>query len=235
MRLTLHATTVTIDPRLHESWKVALDAEFQQPYMRELKAFLMAERQAGYVFYPPGPLIFRALDTAPFDQVRVVVLGQDPYHGPGQANGLCFSVSEDVALPPSLVNIFKELHADLGIPIPRHGNLDRWARQGVLLLNATLTVRAHQAASHQNKGWERFTDAIVRALNDRREGLVFVLWGRYAREKGRLVDHARHHVLTAAHPSPLSASSGFFGCRHFSAINRYLESRGETPIDWSLG
>ncbi|HEY9764774.1 MAG TPA: uracil-DNA glycosylase [Chroococcales cyanobacterium] len=224
----------TINPKLHESWKDALSDEFQQPYFAELKAFLLQERQAGHSFFPPGSLIFHALDSTPFDQAKVVVLGQDPYHGPGQAHGLSFSVPHGVPSPPSLVNIFKELHADLGIPIPTHGNLEKWTRQGILLLNATLTVRAHQAGSHQNKGWERFTDAIVQVLNDRRDGLIFVLWGRSAREKGRIIDRSRHHVLTAAHPSPLSAYNGFFGCRHFSQINRLLEARGRSPIDWAL-
>lgn len=226
--------TPTIDPKLHPSWKTALADEFQAPYFRELKAFLLQERQAGHTFYPPGPLIFNALDSTPFEAVKVVLLGQDPYHGPGQAHGLSFSVPRGVPAPPSLVNIFKEIHADLGLPVPTHGNLEPWARQGVLLLNATLTVRAHQAGSHQNRGWERFTDAIIRTLGERREGLVFVLWGRYAREKGKLIDPKRHHVLTAAHPSPLSAHNGFFGCRHFSAINRLLASSGQAPIDWAL-
>ena len=227
-------TPMTIDPKLHESWKQALAEEFQQPYFRDLKAFLLQERQGRRTFYPPGSLIFNALDSTPFEQVKVVILGQDPYHGPGQAHGLSFSVPQGVPAPPSLVNIFKEIQADLGLPIPAHGNLESWARQGVLLLNATLTVRAHQAGSHQNRGWERFTDAVIKALNDRREGLVFVLWGRFAREKGKLVDRDRHHVLTAAHPSPLSASNGFFGCRHFSTINHLLEKGGKAPIDWSL-
>jgi len=228
------SSTVTINPKLHESWKEALADEFQQPYFRDLKAFLQQERQAGHTFYPPGPLIFNALDSTPFDQVKVVILGQDPYHGPGQAHGLSFSVPRGVQPPPSLANIFKELHADLGVPVPSHGNLEAWAQQGVLLLNATLTVRAHQAASHQNKGWETFTDAIVRVLNERREGLVFVLWGRSAKDKGKIIDRSRHHVLAAAHPSPLSAHNGFFGCRHFSAINRYLAERGVAPINWAL-
>lgn len=227
-------STATIDPKLHPSWKEALAEEFQQDYFRELKQFLLEERQAKRIFYPPGALIFNALDTTPFEDVKVVLLGQDPYHGPGQAHGLSFSVPSGVAIPPSLLNMFKELEADLGIPIPDHGNLEKWANQGVLLLNATLTVRAHQAGSHQNKGWERFTDAIVRALDEKRTGLIFVLWGRYAKEKGKLVDRARHHVLTAAHPSPLSAHHGFFGCRHFSAINRLLAADGHSPIDWDI-
>lgn len=227
--------TATIDPKLEASWKAALADEFQQPYFRDLKAFLVQERAAGRTFYPPGRLIFHALDTTPFDRVKVVILGQDPYHGPGQAHGLSFSVPDGVSPPPSLVNIFKELEADLGVPRPASGNLEPWARQGVLLLNATLTVRAHAAASHQGKGWERFTDAIIRALNDRREHLVFVLWGRYAREKGRIIDRQRHLVLTSAHPSPLSASNGFFGSRPFSATNAYLARHGVAPIDWSAG
>ena len=226
--------SVTVNPRLEESWKRALTKEFQDPYFRDLKVFLIEERKAGRTFYPPGPLIFKALDATPFDRVKVVILGQDPYPGPGQANGLCFSVSEGVQPPPSLLNVFKELHADLGLPVPTDGNLERWAQQGVLLLNATLTVRAREAASHQNRGWERFTDAIIRQLNDQKEGLVFVLWGRSAQEKGRIIDRRRHLVLSAAHPSPLSANSGFFGCRHFSAINRYLAEHGQTPIDWAL-
>ena len=225
----------TIDPKLEASWKAALANEFQQPYFHALKAYLVQEREAGRTFYPPGRLIFNALDATPFEQVKVVILGQDPYHGPGQAHGLSFSVPDGVPPPPSLVNIFKELEADLGVPRPATGNLEQWARQGVLLLNATLTVRAHQAASHQGKGWERFTDAIIRALNDRREHLVFILWGRYAREKGRIIDRERHLVLTSPHPSPLSASNGFFGSRPFSAANRYLERHGQAPIDWRLG
>ena len=230
---TMSATT--IDPKLEPSWKAALATEFQLPYFQALKAFLVQEREAGRTFYPPGKLIFHALDMTPFDQVKVVILGQDPYHGPGQAHGLSFSVPEGVPPPPSLANIFKELEADLGVPRPRTGNLEPWARQGVLLLNATLTVGAGQAASHQGKGWEPFTDAIIRALNDRREHLVFILWGRYAREKGRFIDRRRHLVLTSAHPSPLSAHHGFFGSKPFSAANAYLERHGEAPIDWRLG
>lgn len=226
--------TTDVNPKLDESWKRVLAGEFQQPYFTDLKAFLVSEREAGHTFYPPGKLIFNALDTTPFDRVKVVILGQDPYHGPGQAHGLSFSVPDGVAPPPSLVNIFKELHDDLGVPIPHTGNLEKWARQGVLLLNATLTVRARQAGSHQGKGWEPFTDAIIRALNEQREGIVFVLWGRYAKDKGQFIDRKRHLVLTAAHPSPFSADKGFFGSRPFSKINQYLEQHGETPIDWSL-
>ena len=231
---TFGLATVTVKPRLEESWKRVLAEEFADPYLRDLKVFLLEERKAGRTFYPPGPLIFKALDATPFDRVKVVILGQDPYHGPGQADGLCFSVPDGVQPPPSLLNIFKELHFDLGIPVPTHGNLEKWARQGVLLLNATLTVRAREAASHQNRGWERFTDAIIGQLNARKEGLVFVLWGRSAKDKGRIIERQRHLVLAAAHPSPLSANSGFFGCRHFSAINRYLAERGQMPIDWTL-
>lgn len=221
-------------PRIEPSWKAALEAEFGQAYMAQLRTFLEQERAQGRRFFPATRDIFRAFDLTPFDRVRVVIVGQDPYHGPGQAHGLCFSVPHGVGLPPSLVNIFKELGTDLDVPMPTHGNLEHWADQGVLLLNATLTVRAHAAGSHQGKGWERFTDAAIRALNDQRDGIVFVLWGRYAKEKGAVVDRSRHTVLTAAHPSPLSASKGFFGCRHFSRINALLEARGETPIDWAL-
>lgn len=228
------SATETINPRLDESWKRVLMPAFQSETMKELKAFLRAEHQAGHAVYPPGRQIFHALDATPFDAVRVVILGQDPYHGPGQANGLAFSVADGVRIPPSLQNVFKELHDDLGVPMPQGGNLEPWAGQGVLLLNATLTVRARQAGSHQGKGWEAFTDAVVQALNDHREGLVFLLWGRYAKDKGRLVDPKRHHILTAAHPSPYSADSGFFGCRHFSKTNRILEAAGQPPIDWRL-
>jgi uracil-DNA glycosylase len=202
--------------------------------MRELKAFLQEERRRGRRFFPPGPDIFRAFELTPFEAVRVVIVGQDPYHGPGQAHGLCFSVQQGVDLPPSLVNIFKELGSELGVPMPTHGNLEHWARQGILLLNATLTVRAHAAGSHQGKGWERFTDAAIKALDGGREGLVFVLWGRYAKEKGASIDRSKHHVLTAAHPSPLSASKGFFGCGHFARIDQLLTARGEAPIEWAL-
>jgi uracil-DNA glycosylase len=227
-------TTIADGPRIHPSWKHALDAEFGQQYMADLRAFLAAEREQGRTFYPAGRDIFRAFDLTPFEQVRVVIVGQDPYHGPGQAHGLSFSVPGGVPLPPSLLNIFKELGTDLGVPMPSHGNLEHWAEQGVLLLNASLTVRAHAAGSHQGKGWERFTDTAIRTLNDQREGLVFLLWGRFAKEKGASIDRSRHHVLTAPHPSPLSASKGFFGCRHFSQANALLEQGGGAPIDWSL-
>lgn len=220
-------------PRLHPSWLAVLGSEFEQPYMAALRAFLVAERQAGPVF-PPGPEIFAAFDRTPFDRVRVVILGQDPYHGPGQAHGLCFSVRRGVPPPPSLQNIFRERATDLGLPVPTHGDLGAWTTQGVLLLNAVLTVRAHQANSHQGRGWETFTDAAVAALATRREGLAFVLWGAAAQRKAARIDPARHFVHRSAHPSPLSAHNGFFGSRPFSKVNTWLQSRGEPPVDWSL-
>ena len=222
-----------IDPRIHESWKDRLIEEFSLPYFAALKAFLVNEKKS-HVIYPPGNRIFAAFDRTPFEQVKVVILGQDPYHGKGQAHGLCFSVPQGIASPPSLVNIFKELHNDLCIPMPSHGNLESWADQGVLLLNATLTVRASQAGSHQNKGWENFTDAVIRKLSYDREGIVFILWGRYAQAKEHLIDAGKHHILKAAHPSPFSAHSGFFGCRHFSKTNDLLRNGGMEPVDWSL-
>lgn len=231
---TWEAEAPTINPRIDPSWKEKLAEEFRQPYFRELKAFLTEEKRKGAVVFPPGPLIFNAFNTTPFDQVKVVILGQDPYHGPGQAHGLCFSVMPGVRPPPSLQNMFKELREDVGFRIPDHGNLEKWARQGVLLLNAALTVRSGQAGSHHGKGWERFTDSAVKALNDGREGLVFLLWGRPAQLKGSLVDPARHHVLKAAHPSPLSAHSGYFGCKHFSKTNALLQRMGKDPIDWQI-
>ncbi len=220
--------------RLHESWKTRLAPVFGTPQMQALREFLRTEKAAGKTIYPPSAQIFAALDNTPFDAVKVVILGQDPYHGPGQAHGLCFSVQPGVRPPPSLLNIFKEIESDLGIPRPDHGYLMHWAQQGVLLLNAVLTVERAQAGSHQGKGWEVFTDAVIEALNREREGLVFLLWGSPAQAKGRLVDPSRHHVLKARHPSPLSAHSGFFGCRHFSQANAWLQARGEAPIDWSL-
>jgi len=222
-----------IDPRIHESWKELLIDEFNQPYFSVLKKFLVEEMNSNVV-YPPGKKIFSAFDRTPYDKVKVIILGQDPYHGKGQAHGLCFSVPQGITSPPSLKNIFKELHNDLGLPVPSHGNLEKWADQGVLLLNATLTVRANQAGSHQNKGWENFTDAVIRMLSENREGLIFILWGRYAQAKENLIDPDRHHILKAAHPSPFSAHSGFFGCRHFSKTNETLESMGSVPIDWDL-
>jgi uracil-DNA glycosylase len=220
--------------RLEPGWKSRLAAEFESPYMQALRDFLVAERRAGKTLYPPAPRIFAALDATPFDQVKVVVLGQDPYHGPGQAHGLCFSVLPGVPVPPSLENIFAEQQRDLGLPRPDHGWLMPWAQQGVLLLNAVLTVERGLAGSHQGKGWERFTDAVVARLNEEREGLVFLLWGSYAQAKGQRIDARRHKVLKAPHPSPLSAYRGFIGCGHFSATNAHLESRGVTPIDWRL-
>lgn len=220
-----------MDVRLDPTWKEKLKEEFEKPYFKRLADFVRAE-YVGKIVYPPPGCIFQALDLVPFDKVRVVILGQDPYHGPGQAHGLCFSVPEGVPPPPSLQNIFKEIHADLGLPIPKSGNLKHWADQGVLLLNATLTVEAGQAGSHQKKGWEDFTDAIIGKLSEGREGLVFLLWGAYAQKKGERIDRKRHLVLTAPHPSPLSAHNGFFGCKHFSKTDAYLESKGETPIEW---
>lgn len=220
--------------KLEPSWKERIGAYLERPEMQALSAFLRAEKQHGKVIYPPGPEIFAAFDHTPFDKVRVVILGQDPYHGPGQAHGLCFSVRPGVPPPPSLQNIFKEIQRDLGIPPPDHGCLTPWANRGVLLLNAVLTVERGLAASHQGKGWEGFTDAAIDALNREREGLVFLLWGSYAQRKGQLIDGHRHCVLRSVHPSPLSAHRGFLGCGHFSAANRYLEAHGQAPIDWSL-
>ena len=220
--------------KLEPSWLQVLGDEFDKPYMVQLKSFLRAEKQAGKIIYPSGDNWFNALNSTPFDAVKVVVLGQDPYHGPGQAHGLCFSVLPGVPAPPSLLNIFKELETDLGIPMSRHGYLQHWAEQGVLLLNAVLTVQQANANSHQGRGWEAFTDRCVEQLNERREGLVFLLWGSYAQKKGQLIDRKKHLVLHAPHPSPLSAHRGFLGCRHFSQANEYLERRGLAPIDWSL-
>lgn len=220
--------------RLEASWKHHLREEFEQPYMQELKRFLQVEKRAGKVIYPPSAAWFNAFSLTPFDQVKVVILGQDPYHGPGQAHGLCFSVPKGVAIPPSLVNIFKELNTDLEVPLSAHGCLESWARQGVLLLNSVMTVERARAGSHQQKGWERFTDRAVQALAEQRDGIVFMLWGSYALKKGQFIDRQRHCVLTAPHPSPLSAYRGFLGCGHFSAANAFLQQRGQTPIDWSL-
>lgn len=221
--------------RLDPEWKQALASEFTAPYMVELRAFLDQEKKAGKTIYPPGPEIFNALNTTPLSQVKVVILGQDPYHGPGQAHGLCFSVRRGVVPPPSLQNIFRELKDDLGLPVPRYGDLTHWAEQGVLLLNSVLTVEAGKPGSHQHKGWETFTDAVVRVLNEQREHLVFLLWGSYAQRKGRIIDTRRHLVLKAVHPSPLSAHrGGWFGNHHFSKSNKYLAAHGRTPIDWEL-
>jgi uracil-DNA glycosylase len=220
--------------RLETSWKQRVGDYLLRPDMRALAEFLRTEKAKGKRIYPPGAQIFAALDATPFDAVKVVILGQDPYHGPGQAHGLCFSVAPGVEAPPSLVNILKEIERDLGIPRPPHGYLMSWAKQGVLLLNAVLTVEAGQAGSHQGKGWEGFTDHIVECLAREREGLVFLLWGSYAQAKGRIIDTRRHCVLRAPHPSPLSAHRGFLGCGHFSAANRYLAGQGRTPVDWAL-
>ena len=220
-------------PQLPDAWLAVLESEFQQPYMQQLRAFLVEEKKHHRV-YPPGPEIFRAFWLTPFDKVRVVLLGQDPYAYPNQAHGLCFSVRKGVRPPPSLVNIFQEQHTDLGIPPQPHGELTHWAEQGVLLLNAILTVRHGAFGSHSDAGWQTFTDRAIEALNAQREGLVFVLWGSFARKKAAMIDSQRHLILSAAHPSPRSADSGFFGCRHFSRINDHLQSRGEAPIDWVL-
>lgn len=223
-----------VDPLIEDSWKAVLQEEFNMDYFLELKRFLVEEKSRFQV-YPPGKQIFTSFNCTPFEEVKVVILGQDPYHGPGQAHGLCFSVPEGIPFPPSLRNIFKEIQDDCGLPIPDSGNLEPWARQGVLLLNATLTVRANEAGSHQNRGWERFTDKVIIELSKRREGLVFLLWGNYAKAKRALIDAGKHHILTAAHPSPLSAYQGFFGCRHFSQTNEILRRQGENLIDWRVG
>ncbi|MDR2214204.1 MAG: uracil-DNA glycosylase [Pseudomonadales bacterium] len=221
---------VKIDP----IWYEALKEEFDSDYMRELRAFLQGEKQAGKSIYPPGGLIFNALNSTPLPQVNVVILGQDPYHNPGQAHGLCFSVLPGVDPPPSLLNIYKELERDVGFKPPRHGYLQSWADQGVLLLNAVLTVERNKPASHQGKGWERFTDRVVSVLNEQREGLVFMLWGSYAQKKGQYISRKRHLVLESSHPSPLSAHRGFLGCGHFSRANAYLQEQGKAPIEWRL-
>lgn len=222
-----------VNPQIEESWKLALKEEFDAAYFSDLTEFLREEKKK-YIIYPPGPRIFAAFNHTPFNRVKVVILGQDPYHGPGQAHGLCFSVPDGVPPPPSLVNIFKEIKNDLDIPVPANGNLTRWADQGVLLINAILTVRADTPTSHQNKGWEKFTDAVIRNLSEKRKNLVFLLWGNYAQAKENLIDSNRHSILKAAHPSPLSASRGFFGCRHFSRTNEILADLGLNEIDWSL-
>lgn len=217
--------------KIAEDWKALLADEFEKPYFTELVGFVREEYSSHQIF-PRGANIFRAFDKCPFDKLKVVIIGQDPYHGEGQANGLCFSVNDGVQFPPSLRNIFQEVESDTGAPIPTSGNLDRWAEQGVLLLNSVLTVRAHEAASHAGRGWEQFTDAVVREIAARREGVVYMLWGSYAQRKGAIADPARNCILKAVHPSPLSAYRGFFGCHHFSQANAYLTSRGEEPIVW---
>ncbi|MBN2683241.1 MAG: uracil-DNA glycosylase [Bacteroidales bacterium] len=220
-----------MQPQIEESWKVALAEEFASDYFIKLKDFLITEK-ASYTIYPDGSKIFAAFNYTPFNKVKVVILGQDPYHGEGQAHGLCFSVPHGVKPPPSLVNIYKELNADLGIPIPSHGNLEHWAKQGVLLLNATLTVRANAAGSHQKKGWENFTDAAIKKISENLENVVFLLWGRYAQNKESLIDNNKHLILKTVHPSPLSAYNGFFGCKHFSKTNLFLKSKGIKEIVW---
>ena len=224
---------MSISPKIESSWFEVLRSQFEAPYFAQLKNFLLAERQQ-YTCYPAGSNIFAAFDRTPFDKVKVVILGQDPYHEPGQAHGLCFSVPNGIPVPPSLVNIIKEINSDLGVNIPTNrGNLEGWADQGVLLLNATLTVRAHQAGSHQRQGWETFTDAAISALSQQRSGIVFLLWGSFAIAKSQLIDKSKHFVLTAPHPSPLSAYRGFFGCKHFSQCNAILLQQGLEPIDWT--
>ncbi|MBQ6881960.1 MAG: uracil-DNA glycosylase [Alistipes sp.] len=220
-----------MEVNIASDWKELLREEFDKPYFEELVQFVR-EEYATHRIYPRGSNIFRAFDKCPFEQLKVVIIGQDPYHGPGQANGLCFSVGDGVPFPPSLRNIFQEVASDIGTPIPASGNLDRWAEQGVLLLNAVLTVREHEAASHAGRGWEQFTDAVVRAIATRKEGIVYLLWGSYAQRKGAIADPARNCILKAVHPSPLSVYRGFFGCRHFSRANEYLLSQGKTPINW---
>lgn len=217
---------------IHSSWKKVLGEQFKAPYFTELKEFLVNEKKK-HAVYPPGNQIFSAFNRTHFDKLKVVIIGQDPYHGPGQANGLCFSVGPGVRKPPSLVNIFKELQSDLGIPIPQDGNLEPWADQGVLLLNATLTVKAGMPGTHQKKGWEKFTDAVIKAISDNKKGIVFLLWGNFAQTKAELIDKDKHFILTAAHPSPL-ARGAFFGCKHFSKTNKILEHQGILPIDWRL-
>ncbi len=223
-----------MDVQIDESWKTVLKPEFEKPYFKEIVTFLKTEKMAGKTIYPPGQLIFNAFNTTPFDNVKVVIIGQDPYHGRGQAHGLSFSVQEGVTSPPSLINIFKELLSDIGCPIPNHGNLTRWAQQGVLLLNASLTVRQAEPMSHAQIGWAEFTNTVIKKISDLKEHVVFLLWGKFAQEKQVLIDETKHLVLKAAHPSPYSANAGFFGCRHFSKTNEYLVKNGIDPVDWSL-
>lgn len=217
--------------KIHTSWLEILQKEFEKEYFENLVKFVK-EEFATRAIYPEGKNIFRAFELCHFENVKVVILGQDPYHGPRQANGLCFSVNDGISLPPSLQNIYKEIESDLNVKMPKTGNLDNWARQGVLLLNATLTVRANAAGSHQHQGWEEFTDAVIKAISVKKDNVIFLLWGRYAQDKGAVIDRFKHHVLTAAHPSPFSANSGFFGCEHFSKTNEYLKKHGEKPIEW---
>jgi uracil-DNA glycosylase len=221
-----------MDVKIEPSWKEILKDEFSQPYFQQITLHLKTEKAQGKIIYPPGPLIFNVFNTTPADKVKVVILGQDPYHGPGQAHGLCFSVPAGIPPPPSLINIFKELHTDTGIRIPNHGNLTHWAQQGVFLLNASLTVRAGEPMSHARIGWATFTDSVIRKISETQQHVVFLLWGKFAQEKRVLIDETKHLLLKAAHPSPLSANAGFFGCKHFSKTNTYLAGKGIDPIDW---
>lgn len=223
-----------MDVKIEASWKEALKKEFSQPYFDNIVQHLKTERTQGKIIYPPGQLIFNAFNITPLSKVKVVIIGQDPYHGPGQAHGLCFSVANGVPPPPSLINIFKELQDDIGVPIPLHGNLTHWAQQGVFLLNASLTVRAGEPMSHAKIGWANFTDAVIKTISNKKENVVFLLWGKFAQEKRTLIDDKKHCILRSVHPSPLSAYGGFFGCKHFSQTNQYLISKGIDPIDWQL-
>jgi uracil-DNA glycosylase len=223
-----------MDVKIEDSWKAALHAEFEKPYFQQIPLHLKTEKSQGKIIYPPGSLIFNAFNTTPLDRVKVVIIGQDPYHGPNQAHGLCFSVQKGVPPPPSLVNIFKELKEDIGLPIPNHGDLTHWAEQGVFLLNASLTVRAGEPMSHAKIGWAQFTDAVIQTISSTRKHAVFLLWGKFAQDKKVLIDETKHLILRSAHPSPLSAHTGFFGCKHFSKTNAYLVSQGIDPIDWTL-
>ncbi|MBD0280137.1 MAG: uracil-DNA glycosylase [Flavisolibacter sp.] len=220
--------------KIEDSWKEVLEDEFKKPYFKQVVEHIKTEKEQGKVIYPPGTLIFNAFEKTPFEKVKVVILGQDPYHGPKQAHGLSFSVQKSVQPPPSLINIFKELHDDVGVPIPNHGNLERWAEQGVLLLNASLTVRAQEPMSHSKIGWHHFTDSVIKKVSDLKEHVVFILWGRFAQEKAALIDEKKHYIIKSAHPSPLSAKNGFFGSKPFSKTNTYLMKHGIDPIDWSL-
>ncbi|HLF47678.1 MAG TPA: uracil-DNA glycosylase [Chitinophagaceae bacterium] len=223
-----------MEVKIEESWKEMLKDEFSKPYFQQIPNHLKTEKEQGKKIFPPGSLIFNAFNTTPIHKVKVVILGQDPYHGQGQAHGLCFSVSTGIPKPPSLINIFKELHEDTGVPIPDHGNLTHWAMQGVFLLNASLTVRSNEPMSHAKIGWAAFTDAVIKKISDTREHVVFLLWGKFAQEKKYLIDESKHLILKAAHPSPLSAHAGFFGCKHFSAANVWLMKNGIDPVDWKL-
>lgn len=227
-------TNTPVSPEIEESWKNRLSKDFNSDYFNELKQFLLTEKAAGKVIYPSGKNIFNAFNHTPFDKIKVVIIGQDPYHGPGQANGLCFSVSDGIPQPPSLKNIFKELNQDLGIAPPVSGNLENWAKQGVLLLNATLTVENGLPGSHQNQGWEQFTNAVIRLVSEEKEGIIFLLWGRFAQAKEDIIDSGKHFLLKAAHPSPFSAYNGFMGCKHFSKVNEILKQTKRKPINWRL-